>query len=165
MVPETPFLSALSAPHGVVQELSASATSTNELARALQERYASLFPDAASRSSVQTLEAALESTSADTDGAAAATPVALRGRVVRWRCMVQDTGCGTEVLPRNVKLADGERRCALWQAEATAAGEVEELDASDLTERNVVYAVSIPGWSKWARAAWESGSDPADDGE
>ncbi|CEH11868.1 mini-chromosome maintenance complex-binding protein [Ceraceosorus bombacis] len=38
-----------------------------------------------------------------------------------------------------------------------------EPDPTTLTERTVLYAITPPAWSAWARHAWQSGSEPSDD--
>ncbi|PWN40966.1 hypothetical protein IE81DRAFT_325055 [Ceraceosorus guamensis] len=153
MVPETPYMTLLQSPSTAVAELSPQHADTEELARALSEKYGTLLPDSAARARVPTLDDALSSPQARSEH---------RGKLLRWRCMVQDTSCGNEVVMREVKGADGQKRCTLWGNDEHETSD-EDPDPTTLTERTVLYAITPPAWSAWARDAWQSGSEPSDD--
>ncbi|WFD34637.1 hypothetical protein MCUN1_001478 [Malassezia cuniculi] len=67
--------------------------------------------------------------------------------LVRWRCMVSDTGIGTELIVPWCDV-EGRRVHLLYGAESRAPPDVV---AEPLVERTVVGASSIPGETKWAR--------------
>lgn len=75
-----------------------------------------------------------------------------KGVLVRWRCMVQDTGMGNELCLATLT-ADGRRVCGLYGADTHYAHAVQEeaaLEPANLGERAVLCCVSIPGETSWA---------------
>lgn len=80
-------------------------------------------------------------------------------RLVRWRCMIQDTSLGNEVLPRHFRTSDGTKRNGLFGAASRISGGTSAVDAipSDggFGSLSTMCGVSLPGQTTWARLADE----------
>lgn len=73
--------------------------------------------------------------------------------LVRFRCMVQDTGLGTELYSPHQQNLYRETRSD------DPALLLPSLDPSQLSERELLYAVEIPGESDWVRDRFDPISD------
>ena len=74
------------------------------------------------------------------------------GILVRWRCMIQDTGMGNELCLATLS-SDGRRVCGLYGADAHFSHANQDdaaMDTANLGERTVFFAVSVPGETAWA---------------
>ncbi|WFD05594.1 Cyclin-dependent kinases regulatory subunit (Cell division control protein cks1) [Malassezia vespertilionis] len=85
------------------------------------------------------------------------------GVLVRWRCMVQDTGFGCELFLATLK-ANGACVSGLYGAETMVDTAQDTLpEPENLTERTVVCAISPPGEMAWCEqlATGDSAQDTA----
>ncbi|KDN37741.1 hypothetical protein K437DRAFT_296498 [Tilletiaria anomala UBC 951] len=105
------------------------------------------------------------------DGAAGSSP-AQQPKLVRWRCMIQDTGLGTEMFlktlpsttassPADSKLSGyfgaGDFSASATDSSASGGTPAPALlpdEYSNLAERTSMYAVSVPGETDWHAEAW-----------
>ncbi|KAN0064828.1 hypothetical protein ACQY0O_001885 [Thecaphora frezii] len=158
MVPETDFGLALTQPTSAVQSLydKAEDKSTPAVVRSVDAHFRHTFADADARSKIPVLTPALAQPFLQQQQCSTSSANA---KLVRWRCMVQDTGLGTEVFL--LSSTDGNRtQCGLFGTELSAAGHSDALhdqhdvDNANLGERTVAYAVSVPGRSGWLRDVW-----------
>lgn len=150
MVPtNTPFSLALSSPHALIQDIFLrSRKSSEELPTAVSDEFRRAFPDSETRAKVPYLSRT--------------NLHQLKGKTVRWKGMVQDNSMGNEIVLATLP-GSSEPKCALYGADSltteAAAGADSATEAfgapsgSDLTERSVLYAASLPGRSSWAREA------------
>lgn len=150
MVPtNTPFALALSSPHTLIQDIfSRSRKSSEEVPTAVSDEFRRAFPDSETRAKVPYLSRN--------------TLQQLKGKTVRWKGMVQDNSMGNEIVLATLP-GSSEPKCALYGADSltteSAAGAEAATEAfsapsgSDLTERSVLYAASLPGRSGWAKEA------------
>ncbi|WFD44594.1 hypothetical protein MPSI1_003262 [Malassezia psittaci] len=164
MVPtETDFLRALETPREVVQDIYArhydpvnQRVDTSVVVSAVQTHFRDVFHDWERKARVRTalltkipiLDA---SSSAQLTKQALSTQGRTHGVLVRWVCMIQDTGLGCEMYLGTLK-SDGQVMCGLYGAESGWDHSAELSTSADLmAERLVVSAESIPGQSSWAR--------------
>lgn len=76
------------------------------------------------------------------------------GVLVRWQCMVQDTGLGNELCLSSLHV-DGKEVSGFYGCDAcydAAAQERAAMDPRRLGERAVLCGVSVPGETTWARS-------------
>ncbi|PWN23211.1 hypothetical protein BCV69DRAFT_280823 [Microstroma glucosiphilum] len=150
MVPtNTPFALALSSPYSLIQDIfTRSRKSSEEVPTAVSDEFRRAFPDSETRAKVPYLSRG--------------NLQQLKGKTVRWKGMVQDNSMGNEIVLATLP-GSSEPKCALYGADSLttegAAGSEAATEAfgapsgSDLTERSVLYAASLPGRSSWARDA------------
>ncbi|KEI41059.1 uncharacterized protein L969DRAFT_93568 [Mixia osmundae IAM 14324] len=84
--------------------------------------------------------------------------------LVRFRCMLQDTGLGSEVYAATTRDNAGNEHYRLWCDEAPSDSSTDlrpQDDASALRERQLIYAVEIPGEAAWLRPAQDVLSNAA----
>ena len=150
MVPDTEFTAALTKPLNVVQDIydKSQDKSAAAFARQVESHFRQTFPDTDARNKIPTLSPELVRSPSS--------------KLVRWRCMIQDTGLGTEVFLASSRNGD-QVRSGLFGAEtansdAAAEPQLDQVDNANLAERSVVYAVSVPGRSAWLKRAWGEGS-------
>lgn len=74
-------------------------------------------------------------------------------RLVRWRCMIQDTNLGNEVLPSQYRAADGTRKNGLFGASSRAADGSQQAVDSELgfNSLSTMCGVSLPAQSEWSK--------------
>lgn len=74
------------------------------------------------------------------------------GILVRWRCMIQDTGMGNELCLATLT-TDGRRVCGLYGADAHYSHANQDdaaMNTANIGERTVFFGVSVPGETAWA---------------
>ncbi|CAO1619866.1 unnamed protein product [Sympodiomycopsis kandeliae] len=152
MVPtDTPFSVALSSPHELINDL-ARTTPKSDLHEAVSKAFQSAF----------TGEDALRKVPYLSTG----NVESLIGKTVRWICMVQDNSLGNEIVmstlpargsaPGQSALYGGDTAAAASQEtseEDNASSSQFEASTNDLSERAVLYGVSLPGRTPWAAQA------------
>ncbi|MBW0525775.1 hypothetical protein O181_065490 [Austropuccinia psidii MF-1] len=77
--------------------------------------------------------------------------------LVRFRCMIQDTGLGTEIY--NPQGSNG--KCNMYREHAFSSDSspVDTYNPQSLQERELFYGVEIPGEAHWVRAHLDGPSD------
>ncbi|OZJ02304.1 hypothetical protein BZG36_05195 [Bifiguratus adelaidae] len=71
------------------------------------------------------------------------------GSLVRFRCMVQDTGLGQEYFVSAFQERDGAWKCTHYSDEVPSEGD--HLEAELLDEKQWLYCVSVPGETDWVQ--------------
>ncbi|PWY99761.1 hypothetical protein BCV70DRAFT_206752 [Testicularia cyperi] len=159
MVPDTEFTSALAKPLETVQSIYAKAQdkSAASVVKVVESHFRDTFSSDDARAKIPTLSpssiASLLAPPSSNTAPSASHPL------VRFRCMVQDTGLGTEVFLAS-HTQDGVEHTGLFGGEARfpvpSADESNGQQAfsnDNLTERTIMYAVSTPGQTEWAARA------------
>ncbi|PWN51677.1 hypothetical protein IE53DRAFT_385954 [Violaceomyces palustris] len=167
MVPETEFSSAITRPLDVIQSIfqshqNPSSPSSSSFTASVESHFADLFKDVDARQNIPNLTPS-SLPRLLSDESLRSHP---SGRLVRWRCMIQDTGLGTELFLRSTSASssDGddhtnslrsnfygaESRTVASTSDRSSLEQDDQVDPSNLAERSVVYAVSIPGQTRWA---------------
>lgn len=82
------------------------------------------------------------------------------GKLVRWRCMAQDTGLGSEMFLKSLASSTSSAPVSgfFGAADVTAANGAGEAsvanDYANIAERTTMYAVSLPGETQWYAESW-----------
>ncbi|KAG0147381.1 hypothetical protein CROQUDRAFT_656113 [Cronartium quercuum f. sp. fusiforme G11] len=76
--------------------------------------------------------------------------------LVRFRCMIQDTGLGTELY---APYASSGKPTAYRESLDLCGSSSDPVEPSQLSERELVYAVEIPGESQWVRTRFDGPLD------
>lgn len=150
MVPsDTPFTLAMSSAHSIINDLLLRSPSDEDFAKSVSTTFRQAFPDRQLRCKIPYLTVHRVDES--------------MGKIVRWKGMVQDNSLGNEIVLKT--LPGGGKRCALYGGDSIAnSSNGQDVDGasssstttpsypsnSDLTERAVIYAASLPGRSRWA---------------
>jgi hypothetical protein len=137
------FTRALTEPLEVIQELFEATSDRDAFTKRVHDHFNNLFDKDQTRAKVPFLT---QATVLDPCRSA---------QLVRWRCMVQDTSLGNEVLPRQIRTADGRVRNGLFGAASkTLSGLEEEVDnpsEGGFSSLTTICGVSLPGQTLWSR--------------
>ncbi|UZJ53890.1 hypothetical protein CBS101457_003210 [Exobasidium rhododendri] len=149
VVAATDFYRALSDPLQAVQELYEKEGDKPNFSSLVSTHFRSLFSDSEARAKIAPLTRSLLSVTPPADSG----PSKQACRLVRWRCMIQDTSMGSELMPRRFKTPEGSWKNGLFGAASLVDDQIDgepDVSPNQLGSLTTLFAVSLPGQTKWS---------------